>query len=40
MNPHLRIYKEEFKCDRFNYDIFKEEYDKLKLKCCNISCLK
>ena len=38
MNPHLRIYKEEFKFHRFNYDIFEEEYDKLK--CYNISCLK
>jgi hypothetical protein len=38
MNPHLTIYKEEFKCHRFHYDIFEEEYNKLK--CCNISCLK
>ena len=37
MNPQLRIYKEEFKCHRFNYDVFEEEYNKLK---CDICCLK
>lgn len=37
MNPHLMIYKEEFKCHRFNCIIFEEEYEKHK---SNISYLK
>ena len=37
MNPHLMIYREEFKKLKFSYSVFKEEYDKFH---ANMYCLK